>query len=266
MSNWVPVNENHAISIMAAFVEFANPLPDKVIKTCLSSLDPLARDAGLTHASRTSRLQIQFSEDGTPTQDTNLAGQMFTRRSDAPEEGAGLGRAIEQVSIDAGALIYRTWDYISWEWQEDRIVSLLDPLIKICSPVVSFQSIGLEYVDRFWFDGDPANADIGALLRSDSRLVAPHVFHAPNLFHSYTGAFVDGTESGRKLQAIRIDASDEDERRWVSIATRQELRITGDLPENPDAFAVFDEAHSDLKALLSEIITTEQAQRIYLEG
>ena len=265
MSDWVPINENHAISVMTAFVQFAQPLPELAFRKALKGLDSAAAELGLNDIKPTSGMQISISPDGSPMPTPVVLGRMFSRNAEDVEDGAAI-RVVEQLQFEPQRAIYRTWDYISWDWHRPRIQALLKSTLTAVDGVVGFGIVGMEYVDRFSSSGDGHGANLEDLLRTDSDLIAPHIFHTNQLFHSHSGSFVNDDPERLQLQNVKIEASDEADCRWVNIVTRQEIRYAASLDENPDAMLVLDQAHSDLKDMLARIITPKQAHRIYLKG
>ena len=265
MSDWVPINENHAIALVTAFVQFTDPLPELSLRKVLKNLDVAAAVHGLQDVKPHAGLQIKINSDGSTLPEPVVQGRTFTRNSADVEDGAAV-RPVEQLLFEANRAIYRTWDYISWDWHRPRIEALLKPALDAVAGVVGFGVVGMEYLDRFKSTADVPGANLDSLLRADSDLIAPHVFRTTRLFHSHSGAFVNDDPDRAQLQNVRIDAIDEANERWINIVTRQEIRFSASLDENPDVMLVLDEAHSDLKEMLARIITAEQASRIYLKG
>ena len=264
--DWTPINDNHAIAVMGAYVEFADPLPERSVRAALKTLELKAYELGLTSAVNSTRLQFKITVDGTTSEEPTVGGRIFTRRADAEEELAD-SKALEQVRLDGERLVYRTWDYISWEWHSERIQALFKPCLAVLDPIVVFSAVGMEYLDRFKCTGSVAGGNLEALLRTDSDLLAPHIFKAKSLFHSHTGAFVNDDPVNRQLQTCQVDAIDDDEgQRWVNITTKHEYRFSSEATENADALLVYAEQHTNLKDMLAKIITAEQANRIYLKA
>ncbi len=63
-SHWQPINENHAISVMAAFVRFEDALPDLLIRQIAKRLGPEAEALGLKSVKSAQRVQFQISAEG----------------------------------------------------------------------------------------------------------------------------------------------------------------------------------------------------------
>lgn len=257
------MNENHAIAVMAAYIRFADDLPDLLYRKALRALSSVAENLGLTSVGVAQRMVVELGDDGIkPSDKLNQPGQLFTRFVGLEDGESPSFKRLEQIHFDRSSLVYRTWDYVSWEWQSDRIMALFSTVIEHIKDAVLFEAVGMEYLDRF--QATDANAPLDQLLQVDSQLVAPHIFSAKNLFHSHSGVLLDDP-ANPKLQVVKVDAVEESDVRWINIITTQERRYNAEAAENADFAAALNEAHTDLKGLLAKVITAEQAKRIYLK-
>jgi len=258
---------------MAAVVRFAQPVPDLVLKRALNATEETAFAAGLKSRHSTRGLEFSVSAGGiqAASREDGVRGLMFNATFDDDPSNTLRGtRLAEQIQLDIGQLIYRTWRYVSWTWQLQRMQSLMRPALDVLSGIVSISQTRLEYLDRFMFEGDLAAADVKSLLKFDSEHIAKHVFDATDLWHSYTGAFVPGAV--KRLEVVNLDAldlpgiEDSESTRWVHMTTAYEDRYNP-LAEIPvdQVFKSFDGMHFDLKQLLGSLITDAMAKRIYLK-
>lgn len=276
MPGWQPFNDNHAIDVMAAVVSFAQPVPDLTLKKILKAAEDVAFPAGLRSRHR-SHSMVVVDPQGVSAIPPNVSGFIFNASSEGDDALPGR-RVAEQLQVDTNSVVYRIWRYVSWSWQIERMHLLMAPAIKVAQSVTAIGSVRLEYLDRFWFDGDPADAIISSLLRRDCPYLASHIFERKDLWHVHTGAFL-ATNPIKRLQQVLVDALDapalgnltEEIKRWIHITTALEDRFAmdgeNDPRDNPDfPFNSFDTMHVELKNLLSTIITAESANRIYLTG
>ncbi len=277
LGGWCPIHENHAIAVMAAVVTFAQPVPDLMLKKMLQSSEDTAFAAGLKSRHLTKALQFSIDQHGVSPSEvvSGVQGRTFNSLVETADGIPISTQVAEQLQVNYSQVIYRTWQYVSWRWQYDRIKKLMSPALEIAKDSLAFASIRFEYLDRFWFDGDAINADPKQLLRIDSPLIAPHVFVAPDLWHSHTGAFFASGDQFKRLQQVLIDALDEQSPRqdavtsvrWVNITTALEDRfIQATENENlNDLFQRLDAMHASLKDTLAMIITKEMTERIFLK-
>src|ERR1700726_2301228 len=117
-------------------------------------------------------------------------------------------RIAEQVQVIPNFIAYRTWQYISWNWQLDRIRALLEPALSLVVGSVFVGTQRLEYLDRFYSDG-ALDGTVEHLLRKDCPYITPHVFSRTDLWHSHTGAFLPDDGSSKRLEQVHIDAVDQ---------------------------------------------------------
>jgi hypothetical protein len=250
---------------MAAYIRFAQPVPDRALRRALDSMQPVIDELGFKGLQQAHQLMFKVDEiAGATPEVTQTAGKVFSRHGEA--EAGKLAPVLEQIKFDPDSILYRSTEYISWGWHLDRITRLLAPITGQLSDTVVFEKIGVEYLDRFWTDqADPAPLD--QLLQRMSTLVASHIFDVPGMFHSHTGAYLGSDVQDLELQVVRVDAVDDDEgRRWINITTTWEHRYPSDLDKNADPAVVMDQAHTNLKDLLAQVITPQQAKKIYLLG
>lgn len=279
-SGWRPIHDNHAIEAMAVVVTFSQSIPDMLLKRILRDSEEVAKSMGLTSRHEVSGVQITM-EAGSISQSPASVnqGRIFSSYFETPDGPLMPSRSAEQLQIQQNAIIYRTWRYVSWSWQVERMRKLMSPAIEGVSRTVGQASIRLEYLDRFRFDGNNTESIISELLRTDSPFVAPHVFSAVDLWHSHTGAFVQSGNRSKRLQQVMADAIDEPPLsqsgavpvRWVNITTAIEDRFDqsgeNEVENNTDTnFQNLDSMHILLKDVLEAVITSEMAKRIYLRG
>jgi len=281
---WHPIHENHAIDVMAAVVTFGQPLPDRLLRNVLQVSEEVAFEAGLKSRHALVQQQFVFSgggQGGILPASGGVRGQMFNAQLDSPEGQPLPGRLAEQLQVDQSSIVYRTWRYVSWSWQIERMRGLIMPALSAAQDAVAVSGQRLEYLDRFKFDGEPSSVEFSSLLRERSGLVAKHGFGRSDLWHSYTGFFEpspDG-ETTKRLFQIHVDVIDEPsgpipdapQIRWANITTAREDRLQPDEVDGRtrDAdmiFKSFDLMHTELKDLFGKLLTDAIAERIYLMG
>jgi uncharacterized protein (TIGR04255 family) len=280
---WQPIHENHAIDVMAAVVTFGQPLPDRLLRRALQVSEEVAFEAGLK--SRHSLLAQQFvfsggSQSGIMPAMGGVRGQIFNAQLDSPDGQPLPGRIAEQLQVDQSSIIYRTWRYVSWSWQSERMRALIMPALSIVQDVVAISGQRLEYLDRFRFEGEPSSVEFSSLFRERSGLIAEHGFRRSDLWHSYTGFFDPSPEGTTKhLFQINIDILDEDSGpmpdapkvRWANVLTAREDRLQPDEVDghtrDPDMISEsFNLMHTELKDLFGKLVTDAIAERVYLMG
>ena len=275
---WRPIHDNHAIEAMAVVVTFAQPLPDRLFKKMLDAAEAAAFAAGLMSRHSLNTMPFTINIAGSQILGQVSAGRIYNALMEASDGTPIPNRIAEQLRVEPNAVSFRTWQYVSWNTHFARMRELMTSALDIAMSAVTLSSVRLEYLDRFKFEGDTEFADVGLLLRTDLRLIAPHVFSVKDLWHSHTGAFVMTDGPNKRLQQLMIDALDEPllpgqeggTVRWVNITSALEERFAPEQSHEKeiDAGAVFkllEMMHSQLKDVLAEVITDHFAKRIYLK-
>ena len=277
MSCWQPIHEHHAIDVMAAVVTFAQPVPDIALRRMLRAAEDIL-PAGLRSRHSTQSLQLVVAPQGISTTGPagGLHGVLFNALFEDDDGTPTPGRVAEQFQVDATSIVYRTWRYVSWSWQVERMRSLMTAPLAIARDVASIGMARLEYLDRFWFEGEPQEAITSELLRVDCPALAPHIFERKDLWHVHTGAFLT-PDPLKRLQLVLVDALNAPApgqaagpaKRWVNITTALEDRFPAETLDDPREnadfpFGLFADMHADLKDVLGSIITSNSAARIYL--
>jgi uncharacterized protein (TIGR04255 family) len=270
---WRPIHDNHAIDAMAVAVVFAEVVPTLLFKRVVGAAEEATLGAGLRN--RQNVMSMQFSL-GAPSTVIPSPGQAFNSFAET-SEGSVPGQMAEQLSVEQNQMIYRTWRYISWKWQSERIMRLLLPLVALVSETVPISSIKMEYLDRFRFDGeDLSTARYSDVLREGSRLIAPHGLSRTDLWHSNTGAFLPTREGRKTLELVQIVAVDDlppqgmstPQTRWLNVTTTREDRFPQGVDAAPTSSdlvsSLLDQMHSELKQTLASIITDAMTKRIGL--
>jgi hypothetical protein len=273
---WRPIHDNHAIDVMAVAVVFAEAIPTIPFKRIIRFAEEATNLAGLRGRQNISSLQFTLG-GASPVPPAPTQGQVFNSFVEAGEGTVVPNQIAEQLSVEQFQIVYRTWRYVSWDWQAERIGILVLPLLAAAIESVPLASIKMEYLDRFRFDAeDVSAAKYSAVLREGSPLIPPHGFLRNDLWHSTTGAFVD--DKRNVLEQVQILALDDAppvepnkaRTRWLNITTTRDYRFTQGVdlaPPSPDVVMVeLGQMHTELKRTLALILTDAMTKRIGLWG
>lgn len=268
--SWQPIHENHAIDVMAVKLDFAELVPQTLLRKMLRVAEETAIPAGLK-----SRHTLSGQLAGAGIVIGAVQGQLFNATVDAKEDDPVPQRVSEQLQVDQASITYRTWRYVSWSWQVQRMRELLLPLLEALSGVIAVARVQEEYLDRFKFDGPLAEAKVPLLLREGSPFVVPHGFNSSTIWHSHSGTLLPSEDNTRCLQTINVDFVDnppegDNSRRWANIVTMRQDTFSQQViseggPGGERVFAILDKMHGELKEMLAALITDSIAARIYLK-
>lgn len=272
--SWSPIYENHAIDNMAVVVAFSQPIPDLAFKKALRQAEEAAFANGLRSRNVVPQMQLLIgpAAPGQATPQSN-AGLIFNSMAPAErDDGAPtVTRISEQLKLEQGAFMYRTWDYVSWRHEWKRISTLLEPALGVLEGVVSWASIRMEYLDRFRLDADPLPGNLQSLLRQGSRWLAPHIFEQNEEWQNNTACFLPQEDDTRRLLQIFISTGDQPHSasnsanaRWLNIVSARQniFSSAGDNEFNSNMLQEqLDKLHMELKTALSEVITDAFAEK-----
>ncbi|WP_316172385.1 hypothetical protein [Bradyrhizobium sp. SZCCHNRI2049] len=253
---------------MAVQVNFAQPVPDLVFKRALKSAEDAAFSSGLR-----SRHSIAISIPGggviPALQPQATSGRLYNALEEMPAGDQPVPAAVtEQLQITVSDITYRTWRYVSWRWQRDRVKSLVAAALSQTLDVVPIASVRLEYLDRFRFDGVPAEAEYTHLLRRDAKWLPPHIFEAGARWHAHTGKLLSSDAGVLRIAHVNVDVVDaQKSERWINIMTARENRPNLEAEHTLEGiFTDLDAMHDELIDLFRTLVTQQIADRIYLNG
>ncbi|KAL0630282.1 hypothetical protein Q9L58_010871, partial [Maublancomyces gigas] len=271
LTMWKMVHDRNAIEMMTAALRFREAIPSLASKRILRAIEPAATFQGLINRQPIQSFQINFGTPNVQTPGQVLNGMVFQKTSLVKVGEQVVNQLASQVQFQPTEIVFNSWIYNSWEKEREDIRAILKDAISIAADAVAIANIRLEYVDRFIFDGENSAFTARGLLREDSDLVSPHIFSAPDLFHSHTGRFDDVTEISRTLYQVNIDAQDVNNhqvlgsRRSIATTTAVEVQYNQGLEiESKDAIdsyiASLDDLHSQVIDLFKKIIDVNFAK------
>ncbi|MGV1951654.1 hypothetical protein ACQZ44_12560 [Agrobacterium vitis] len=275
--HWRPLNENHAIATMAVALQFAEDIPAALMRKALNKLERATTECGLTTKLPSTKFEFRTNVTGIPSEPVQISGYIFNSYA-ATDDLLGADTPVsEQVQFDARYCVYRTWNYVSWSYQKDRIKQLIGGVIEEISAVSSISRIRFEFLDQFIFEGSIEENDLSMLLRTDSDYIAPHIFQLKNKYHSHTGAMRD--LDGKIVEVIQINIDGNESfpddntpaQRIVNVTTAIEQRFPFSEDEftavqDDMIFEILDCEHERLLNTLELLITDDMSKRIFLRG
>lgn len=276
MGEWVPVNQNHAIEVMAAVITLHEPLPKLIQRKVFKATEDIAFELGLRSRHILAgeqvvspgvmiKLEIPQREDAPP-------GYLFNSMTADPESGERPSHPNEQIEIRGNAIIYRTWQYISWAWNFERMQKLMAPLLTMSRDAVPIQRLRIEYLDRFIYSDNAEIADVGRLLRANCPMLTPQAYSQTGHWHSHSGIVVKDAGNVQRVRLVNVDTAEVDEKgelfRCINVMTALEDRRKLDLDDGGHDIvqSAFNEMHDELKLTLGQIINDDLAKKIYLNG
>ncbi len=205
---WKMINETNAIQAMGISFRFTEPLSAMVAKRILKELDTPTNRAGLLIKQPLQGLQVNIANPAEIKPISGLA--MLFQKSSIVRAGDNNveNQITSQLEFQPTHINYQLHRYSRWQSELATLKDLIGATLASVGQATGLAAIRLEYLDRFYFSGEPTEARVGDILRADSGWLAPHVFSANDLWHSHTGRFEDITPKSRTLLGANADFQD----------------------------------------------------------
>ena len=262
-----PSHDAHAIEQVAIVVQFCRQLDDEQLTAAVAAAGQFKDE--LPGAAELPAVAIALGAIPVmPRLPNPLGGRIMNRmRPDGVVES--------ELRMERTAIVFRTTTYTRWAdfWGQTR--RYFEALLPIYAPAGEIGAVGLNYVDKFYWDGLAADIRPALLLRQGSRYVSPYIYEAGDLWHSHVGAFVREDQYVKRLVNINLDCSDESRptsRRVIAITTvltdmlnqpgYRSITLAGSTVEFFSEKA--EQLHADSKRAFAEVIDEQMCRRIAL--
>jgi len=216
-----PFNQNHAIKSMAFALEFSMELEPAVFAE-LATLHPnFSNELPRIEIPKIIKVNLDSAQIGGSPQSTDIGGVIFDRLM--PDGRQELALHIRPDNISFRCTTYSRWADM---WQRaNRVLQFVLPTI---IKYTNIKAIGLQYVDRFIYEGSPNDFRADMLFQNDTKYLAPSVFELSNLWHSHHGYFKNETEPHDYTlhDNINVGVNDENNRRFVDIDCTHRAMLT----------------------------------------
>lgn len=212
-----PIHDAHAIEQVAFVIQFSPALDDGGLAEVRKLVEPFTSELPGRKDIQALSVSIRVPGLSGLAAPSPIAGSAYSRtRPDGTVESE---LRVDQLSVTFRTVLYTRWDAV---WQNAR--RYFDAVIaKYVSADTTVAAISLTFFDKFLCVGTVAECRPSLLLRPNSRYVCPHVFSAPDLWHSHTGAFLRVDEATKRLLNVNVDYLEENQpdgvRRVIAIAT-----------------------------------------------
>jgi hypothetical protein len=205
---WKMLHEANAIEAMAISVRFSEPVGAVLAKRMLRDFEDTTVVEGLSDRTPLQGFQVNVAN---PTDVKPIVGTAMLFRKFSLErnhEGTVEKQLTNQVEMQPTHVNYQTWRYGRWSDELGIALRLLVAPLSRATQGSAIGSVRVEYLDRFYFDGEASAASVDGVLKSQSGWLAPHVFQAPDLWHSHTGKFESVSDDSRRLKLVNVDYQD----------------------------------------------------------
>ena len=199
MSTFRPINPHHAVVEFVIFYEFTD-LPSEIFEQFKDIARSSKVASFLPKDEPVEGYQLEIKPPGAPMQ--RVVRSIERKRYRA--EGLEWLLRVFPDTISIHCLHYTRWQEVLTIC-EDVLQPFFAPMDFRYLPI---KQIGMRYVDRFIFDGDPTQYDPAGLFRRDSAHLASHCFKSGTRFHCHTGWFEEGPDPAvETLHQLNIDVA-----------------------------------------------------------
>ncbi len=222
---WRPLHSQHAIERVRLIVQFSEQIPVKVVRKMSEVLAAKRHETRMIGPAALQGFGISMvhSEGGfvpQPQQITN--GWQFTRN-------ASNNAPLETVVFDGTSITYETTEYQRWDTFKRRTNKITADVLQIASQSVDYQSVSVEYIDRFMYLGKATEANVGDLLVNAGAMLHADAATGKHLWHLHRGWF-ENFNGGKVLINQNFDAQEgivageNAPTRSLQVLTKAELR------------------------------------------
>lgn len=262
-----PIHAAHAIEQVAFVIQFDREFNEQTLAKLRVVAEQFKDD--LPGATEIQSIGFAFGAPIASVQHGQVAG--LVRKS------VGRDGSLEcELRMDKTGITFVTTRYTRWNNAWEQVSKYLKALLPLYLEEANLLAIGLNYVDKFAWVGDPDKCDPALLIQRDSKYISKHIFETKEFWHSHTGVFVRADDHTKRLLNLNVDYLDDFRpdgvKRVVSVTTTvtDQFNQPGYSPLSHDAgnenliFGHMQTMHVFSKQVFSNLITPEMSNRIAL--
>lgn len=270
LSALAPANGANAIVNAAFAIELDTIAPDPSLLSGFSALAPqLAEDGfGPPQPQQVFMLTVGPQMMTAGQSAAQIGGYLFQKRNSADQPVIDF--SLRGNSISAVVHQYTRWHLI---WAEVRkLFERVTPLV-VAAQARPVRSIALQYIDKFTWREEGVQFPIKDVLRSPSVHFAPVILEKTAPWHSNIGCETECSDewAGKRLDNLNMSLAMENGYPALTIFTiyRYFSRVSAKGPANfvtADMPRLFEEAHSENKKVLREVLADDVCEKINLNA
>lgn len=271
MASYRPVSGAHAIEQAVVGIRLSAPSAEAVYGEAVSKAAELAVQAGLPGRVQLDPLSLLFGRQAiSPGYSTAelTQGTAFQR---VEQDGS----MAEELTLERGAVTFRTNRYRRWADMVTHIDSVLAPVASIMAEgdMSRMSVIELRCVDRFVSDSEET-PPLENLIKRDSPFITAHLIERQDFLHIHSGWFENQSDAGRTLYNLNIEVAPGSSGRTNATVLqvisnqasgnghffRTDTNFNDVLMEN------FQNLHAADKRLLGRLLSDELQREVNLQG
>lgn len=217
---WKPINPSHAIERVRLLLQFASPMPPKMIETLGARFDKSINKWSLSARIPTEIVDVQLDNiTGVSTSKKSVGWQ--SQRATQP------GKIVEAIVLDPNAFFYESAEYFGWKKYLERFNKIGGFIVEKINDDISVESITLEYWDRFVHDTPDTTPPAGLFCKELISILSGTAVSGVDPWHLHRGWFE--SQGDRKFLVnqnidVHVATIGSGQQRSVALYTRVELR------------------------------------------
>ena len=272
MAEYLPFRGKHSIQEAQINILFLGPFEQQSIQVTMGfAQSELSAELPRSAEVRGGSFRIDITNPAAPSpmgeMQTDVAGFQISKAQ--PN-----GQPARILQLANNALSVSFMDYESWDAAKCDALRYLHPvLISLPLEQIPAVAIGLRFIDRYTFSGNPDDARPDLLLMRKNPHITPHTFDSGATWHCNTGWFENPIEEGdRVLHNLNASSSLVNLSSTVTIdhnATRHlgSLRYSIDTLSTPADGAIgltdaLEGLHNRNKEILAQVLFPEMLRKI----
>lgn len=202
MTDMKPLHPSHSINEVIFALQFGANFPESSLRAVGDTHERLKDELPKREDLTALGLEIKNNQIVQPRPlGQSLSGVRFSHyRSDGTADW--LVR-VEHNFVAVSCLAYDRWKKV-WP-RAEQYLHLLAPML--ASPTCPVTGVGLQYVDRFIFSGEPETYSAANLFRHECSLLPPSIYSKGPLWHVHQGCFDQRNDDFRILNKLNINAA-----------------------------------------------------------
>ena len=280
-SSFQPINEAHAITEMAVFIQVEPNMDKAVLEKFETFYNEFQKELPDKRELKTIEGQMAVGDDG-PKGEFKETKIGFELRS------FGLNGSVSWlVRVSNNTISIHCLDYLRWEPFLERTSKYLKKAFEILNGQgIGMSVVGLKCTDVFTYNGSDVAYDAKEMFRDDCPYIASKLLSSGELWHNHTGWFVEANDVISDidkadcviLNQIKVDSAYntvKGKRTLTAKIDHNQIYQTNDENSLIDSSNAFDVSwvelllnglHVENKNVLQNLLVDEMQERINLRG
>ncbi|SIQ88427.1 TIGR04255 family protein [Aromatoleum tolulyticum] len=255
---------DHSIQNAVLAIEWAQEIEIAALQVVRDAAKAVLKTYPKVETQQTLRVNLQPGPGSVPSAESEIGGYSYSRFSNS-------GELEQQVQLNRQSCLMVVADYKRWRVLIDDAQNLFAAILPALPNSVLITAVGLQYVDRFVWRGNPAELKLDEVFRAESPFIARHSLQCTQTWHSHHGFFERSERPIRhnRLDNINVNIVDEPKGRAIQILTSHRALPEPAISANGALQSVIElqnELHCLSKEVFKNLLTEPLLAKIKLKG